>query len=156
MLEPRYAACWQAYLDTLPPDAPQRTAFVEAWPFGDSPALADQLGGLVLSGRKTATCSSLWAYEREGGTLPAPGQCSIILDGGGEPLCIIETVAVDVRAFREVDAAFAYDEGEDDRSLAAWRAAHWRYFTRTLAQHGLQPSADMPLLCERFRVVYPP
>ena len=154
MLEPRYAAYWQAYLDTLPPDAPQHTAFVEAWAFGDNPALAGELGGLVLSGKKTATCSALWAYEREGGTLPAAGQYSIILGGDGEPLCIIETVEVSVRAFNKVDAAFAYDEGEDDRSLAAWRAAHWRYFSRTLAEHGLQPSEEMPLVCERFRLVH--
>lgn len=154
MLEPRYASYWQAYLDTLPPNAPQRMAFVEAWAFGDNPALADELGKLVLSGTKTATCSALWAYEREGGTFPAAGQYSIILAGDGEPLGIIETVAVDVRAFADVDAAFAYAEGEDDRSLAAWREAHWRYFTRTLAAHGLQPSAEMPLICERFRLVF--
>ena len=55
MLEPRYAAYWQAYLDTLPPDAPQRTAFVEAWAFGDSPALADELGLNVLYAGHYAT-----------------------------------------------------------------------------------------------------
>ena len=154
MLEPRYAAYRQAYLDTLPPDAPQHTAFVEAWPFGDNPTLANELAGLVLAGIKTATCSSVWAYEREGGTLPTEGQCSVILGGDGEPLCIIETVEVNVRPFNQVDAQFAYDEGEGDRSLTAWRAMHWRYFTRTLAQHGLQPSEEMPLICERFRVVY--
>jgi uncharacterized protein YhfF len=63
-------------------------------------------------------------------------------------------VEVTIRPFNQVDSRFAYDEGEDDRSLAAWRAAHWRYFTRTLAVHSLRPSEDMPLVCERFRVVY--
>jgi len=47
-----------------------------------------------------------------------------------------------------VDAAFAHDEGEGDRSLAFWRSAHRAYFTR-LGQF----AEDMPLCCERFRVV---
>lgn len=154
MLAPRLESYWQTYLDTLPPDAAQRTAFVEAWAFGDNPALADELAALVQSGRKTATCSALWDYEREGTPLPAVGQYSIILSGDGEPLCIIETVEVTIRAFAEVDAQFAYDEGEDDRSLHMWREMHWRYFTRTLGSHGQQPSEQMPLVCERFRVVH--
>ena len=154
MLTPQQEAYWQTYLATLPANAPQRTAFVEAWPFGDNPQLADELAGLVLAGIKTATCTSLWELEGAGAPLPAPGQYSIILSGGGEPLCVIETVEAAIRPFDEVDSAFAYDEGEDDRSLVAWRREHWRYFTRTLAEHGLQPSEDMPLVCERFRVVY--
>ena len=154
MLTPTLEACWQSYLATLPQDAPQQTAFVEAWAFGDNPVLADELGQLVVAGIKTATCSTLWSYEDEGTPLPAAGQYSIILGGDGEPLCIIETVEITIRPFQEVDSRFAYDEGEDDRSLKAWREAHWRYFTRTLAVLGRQPSPDMPLVCERFRVIH--
>lgn len=154
MLAPQHEAYWQNYLATLPADAPQRTAFVEAWPFGDNPHLADELAQLVLAGIKTATCTALWSIEVEGATMPATGQYSIILGGDGQPLCIIETVEVNVLAFDEVDAQFACDEGEDDRSLAAWRTEHWRYFTRTLAAHGLQPAPTMPVVCERFRVVH--
>ena len=35
--------------------------------------------------------------------------------------CVIETTEVTYRRFSEVDAAFAYDEGEGDRSLAYWQ-----------------------------------
>ena len=52
------------------------------------------------------------------------------------------------RRFGEVDAAFAFDEGEGDRSLDHWRAAHQRYFTRLKLY---QP--DMMLWCERFELV---
>lgn len=160
MLAPELDSYWRAYLRTQPAAArqpeQQREPFVEAWAFGDNPRLADELGALVVAGVKTATCSSLWSLEREGAQLPAAGQYSIILGGDGQPLCIIETVEVNVRPFNEVDAAFACDEGEGDRTLAAWRREHWRYFTRTLAAHGLQPSATMPLVCERFRLVYCP
>jgi uncharacterized protein YhfF len=52
------------------------------------------------------------------------------------------------RRFNDVDAAFSSDEGEGDRSLAYWRAAHRRYFAR-LGQF----AENMLLYCERFRVV---
>ena len=34
------------------------------------------------------------------------------------PRCVIETTEVSYRRYDEVDAAFAYEEGEGDRSLA--------------------------------------
>ncbi len=47
-----------------------------------------------------------------------------------------------------VDAAFAFDEGEDDRSLESWRNAHRTYFGR----RG-QFAENMLLYCQRFRIV---
>jgi uncharacterized protein YhfF len=55
-----------------------------------------------------------------------------------------------------VDALFAYEEGEGDRSLAWWRDAHWRYFSRVCERIQRRPEEDMPLVCERFRVVFGP
>jgi uncharacterized protein YhfF len=144
---------WAAFRDTRAPGA--LPAAPEAWGFGDSAEMADALGALVRSGRKTATCSLLWQYEADGDPLPAVGEHSIILDGQGEPLCIIETVEVDVRPFECVDAAFAAAEGEGDGSLAYWRAAHWSFFELQCDRLGLTPAADMPLVCERFVVRFP-
>ena len=41
-----------------------------------------------------------------------------------------------------------------DRSLEYWREAHWRFFSRTLPNIDKEPATDMPLVCERFRVIY--
>ncbi|MBV8352732.1 MAG: ASCH domain-containing protein, partial [Verrucomicrobia bacterium] len=85
--------------------------------------------------------------------LPQTEDQSVVIDGNGAPVAIIETVAVFVVPFNEVPEQFAYDEGEGDRSLAYWREAHRNYFSR-------QPFKDrvfderMPLVCERFRVVH--
>lgn len=145
---------WQTYLITLPEAAPARRAAYVAEPFGDNPALADELGALALAGTKTATCSSLWEWEAEGKPITEVGAFWVVLDGRGAPLCIVETIEVTVRRFDEVDEAFAYEEGEDDRSLQAWREGHQRFFTRTLAAIGKEFTPEMPLVCERFRVVY--
>jgi uncharacterized protein YhfF len=150
----RIEAYWSSYLETLPADSPIRDEQYVAEAWGDSPRLANELGALIVAGTKTATCSALWEYEAEGEALPKTGLKTIVLDGNGAPLCIVETTEVVVRPFDEVDARFAYEEGEGDRSLEDWRDAHWRFFSRTLPEIGREPTMDMPLVCERFRVIY--
>lgn len=147
-------AYWRSYLDTLPAGSPLRDEQYVAEGWGDSPQMADELGALIAAGTKTATCSALWEYEAEGSPLPETGSKTIVLDGYNDPLCIVETTEVGVRPYNEVDARFAYEEGEGDRSLEYWREAHWRFFSRTLPNIGKEPTPDMPLVCERFRVIY--
>ena len=144
---------WQNYLKTLSEEAVANQSY-EADQFGDTPELANELGQLVLDGRKTATCSALWEWEAEQSPLPEVGAKAIVLDSENRPLCVIETTEVTVCTFDRVDAQFAYDEGEGDRSLESWRREHWQYFSRTLSEIGKVPTLDMPLVCERFRVVY--
>ena len=122
---------------------PERYRHLRTFAFGDSPALADELLELVVKGIKTATCST----EDEPNT-STPGERWVVLDGRGDPRCVIESVEITYRRYNEVDAAFAYDEGEGDRSLVHWRNAHRNYFTR-LGRF----SEDMMLMCERFRLI---
>lgn len=144
---------WRTYLATLSP-APGPGLQYVAVQFGDSPELADRLGASVVNGSKTATCSALCEWEAEGEPLPSVGSKRIVLDGGGIPLCVVETTEVTVLPLDEVGAAFAKEEGEGDLSLQYWREAHRRFFSRTLPKIGREASPDMPLVCERFRVVY--
>ena len=127
----------------------------EVWYFGDSQKLADELGELVASGRKTATASLYWEYEAEEEALPQVGGYSLITDYEGAPRAVIQTVEVRILPFDEVGTDFAADEGEGDLSLDFWRQAHWRFFGRTCAKLGLQADLKMPVVCERFRLLYP-
>jgi uncharacterized protein YhfF len=150
----RTEAYWRSYVDTLPADSSARDEQYVAEGWGDSPEMADELGALIASGTKTAACSALWEYEAEGEPLPKVGSKTIVVDGNGNPLCIVEMTEVEVVPYDRVDARFAYEEGEGDRSLAYWRDAHWRFFSRTLPNVGREPTTEMPLVCERFRVIY--
>lgn len=125
-----------------------------SWAFGDSPGMADELLSLVLDGTKTATTGALWHYEADGEPVPAAGDLSILLDGAGAPRALIRTTEARVVTFAQVDADLARDEGEDDRTLAAWRQGHERYFRRTLPPIGREFSPDMPVVCERFALLY--
>lgn len=146
---------YQSYLDQLPPGTPA-PARLDVWYFCDSQPCADELGQLALQGVKTATASLLWTYEKTGEPLPAAGQLSLITTWSGQPLCILETTRVYILPFNQVDAEQAYQEGEGDRSLAYWREAHWRFFGRECAALGREPAEEMPVVCERFRLVFPP
>ena len=117
---------------------------LESFAFGDNPELADELLALVLEGKKRATC---WAVA-EGMKGAELGKCMVALDGSGRPRAVLRTRELTQCRFGEVDASFAFDEGEGDRSLAFWRAAHQRYFTRLKLY-----APDMMLWCERFELV---
>jgi len=151
----RQEAYWQTFLENLPEGLQSTPATYQAWGFGDSPEMADSLGALVRDGIKTATASLVWAYEIEGEAMPKVGDHSMILDGRGAPMCIIQTTAVSMRPFNEVDETHAYLEGEGDRSLAFWRDVHWAFFSRECTVVGCEPSQEMPVVCERFKLVYP-
>jgi len=130
--------------------------FYEAFHFGDNPELADSLADLVLAGRKRATAGLIWAFEAEGKRPPRTGDLSVVTGWSGQPLCVIETLAVDVVPFDEVTAGFAAVEGEGDGSLAYWRQGHTEYFARECGRIGRTPSGAMLVACERFVVVYQP
>jgi uncharacterized protein YhfF len=117
---------------------------LDQFPFGDSAELADELLALILDGQKTATCWS--AHEGLKGS--EVGKRWVVLDGAGAPRAVLETVELVQRRFDEVDASFAFDEGEGDRSHACWRDAHEGYFARN---GGFEP--DMLLWCERFALI---
>jgi uncharacterized protein YhfF len=125
---------------------PSRGSKSVTFAFGDSPALADELLSLVLAGQKTATCGALRDFPEGSPDRPTVGRRDVVLDGQGRPSAVIETLEVTICRFDEVDERFALDEGEG--SLAEWRAAHEAYFGRN---GGFSP--DMPLTCERFRLV---
>lgn len=116
---------------------------LESFSFGDSPAMADELLGYVLSGAKTATC---WSVRD--GQLTEVGKRMVAKDGAGRPRAVVETVLLEQKRFSEVGLDFALAEGEGFATLEAWRADHRAYFTRN---GGFAP--DMMLWCERFRLV---
>ena len=126
---------------------------VVAETFGDSPQLADEIATLIVSGKKTATCSSHALYQLEGHPLPIIGFYTIVLDGDDQPVAIIKTTNVQLIEMNKVPAELAAKEGEGDLSLAYWYSGHKNYFTRALAEFGLEFSDDMFLVFEIFEVV---
>ena len=153
-IPPHLAPFWSDFARST--DCADEERFYEAFFFGDSEELANDLAALVLRGSKRATAGAAWSYEAEGLRLPQPGDLSIVTDWSGRPLCVIETQTVEVVPFQEVTAEFAATEGEGDGSLSFWREAHRQFFTRECATAGREFTESMLVSCERFSVVYSP
>ncbi|MFT4259838.1 ASCH domain-containing protein [Microbacterium sp.] len=141
----------RAVVPTLPETPPGSDRI---WGLGATPEQADRLLLLVLAGTKTATAGYLEEYEAEGAAVEQIGDLDILLDGAGAPRAIIETTSVDIRPFDEVTAEHAFAEGEDDRTLASWRRIHRDFYERFVAPECAFRN-DMPIVCQRFRLVYP-
>ena len=123
--------------------------------FGDSAALADKLLALVLSGRKRATASLARDYRRaDSPPFPSIGEFIVWLDGTGRPRCITRTTEVVVKPLSQVDDAFAWEEGEGDRSRSWWLTAHRNYFARQAEREGFPMHDDIETVFERFEVVW--
>jgi uncharacterized protein YhfF len=136
-------------LDGLP-------ATPEAWAFGAGPEMETELAELVVAGTKRATATSLEMLLLEGATMPQPGDHSVIYDGAETARCIIRTTSVHIAPLESVTDAFAWREGEGDRSRDEWLAGHRRYFGEEHRAAGLPFSDQIPVIFEEFVVVWPP
>lgn len=132
---------------------PEDSLLPPASAFGGTRAVADELAGLIVAGQKTATSGAVWDYEAEGEPLPERGGLEIVLDGGGHPRALIARTQVEVVPFDAVPEEHARLEGEGDGSLAHWRRVHEDFFTR-YASHDKGFARDMPVLLQRFEVLY--
>jgi len=150
-MDERQRAAIESFVDAARIATGLPIARFDAFAFGDSAGLADELAALVVAGRKRATTGLVAGYEAEGEPLPTPGEFGVVLNGEGNPVAMICTCEVTVRPFSDVDETFAWDEGEGDRSLRFWRDAHRRFFGRS----GTAFSDDSPVVCERFDLLYP-
>ncbi|HYF09459.1 MAG TPA: acetate--CoA ligase family protein [Acetobacteraceae bacterium] len=122
---------------------------------GDEPGFATEAADLILSGRKRATASLDRDYGPGRAPRPAPGDHVLIVDGAGRPRCIWQTTEVTVKPLAAVDEAFAWDEGEGDRTRETWLANHRWFFGRRVAAEDFVLTDEEPTVFERFRVVWP-
>ncbi|WAC67793.1 ASCH domain-containing protein [Microbacterium sp. SL75] len=117
----------------------------------------DRIVAAIRAGEKTATSSLVREYLVAGEPLPAVGDRGAVVDSAGEPVCVIETTAVEIVALRDVSLAHALDEGEGYASVADWRRGHVRFWTSDAMREELGSAFvvddDTSVVLERFAVV---
>jgi len=122
---------------------------------GDTAQLADELLALILTGAKRATACLLRDVELGRGQLAQVGGYVVVLDGRGTPAAIWRTRQVEIKPLNEVDDAFAWEEGEGDRTRDGWLRMHRKYFARRAAAEGFSFDDSMKAVFERFTLVWP-
>lgn len=130
----------------LPADIATRSPGAVTFRCGDNARLTAHILDLVRSGQKTVTCSALASYVASEAPLPEPGRTDIALDWDGHPVLAIQTVAVEIIPFDQMDAARVPAQGEF-RDLDDRRAGDERHRRRT---GHFAPNVPMPV--ETFRV----
>ena len=133
----------------------QEPKSLPAWYFCDNQKDADECAELVLNGVKRATSPALRWHEATNEPLAKPGDLNIVTDWAGNAMCIIETTHVEIVPFNQINADYAYLEGEGDKSLDYWMKVHKAYYQREAAEVGYTVTEDMPIVCETFKVVFP-
>ena len=138
---------WKAYLRQT--SQSESMAYAEVFSFGYGEQMADCLLNLVLKEKKTATC---WRYKTDD-EITQDGAKSIVLDGQGNPACIIETVETIILPYKEVDWTLAKLEGEDE-DLDSWKRNHKNFFEDEGKRKGFSFDENMLLCFEKFKVVF--
>lgn len=108
---------------------------------------------LIMTGRKTATFSTLASFLIDGEPLPVSGELYMVFDRSGTPRCIIELESVNIVPFNEVTWGMAQQEGEDN-SLEEWKEKQKEYLEDEGAVVGFEFAPDIKLIFQTFRVVY--
>lgn len=144
-------AYWQAFQKRNPAFAalPEPQSFY----YCDNKKDADECAELVVSKIKQATSPSLWWFEKHNEPLPRVGDLAIVTNWERIPKAIVRTTKVEVLRFKDVTEAYAFIEGEGDRSLDYWKAVHWDYYANEMKPFGEFPAEDMKVVCEYFETI---
>lgn len=145
---------WQQYLASREKEFEASEKPAGSFSFGSTLEDAQEIAVLVLAGIKTATGSLLWSYESEGKPLPRAGDFWVITGGADNPICIIRDTDIQIIPYDRVTIDYAIDGGEGDLTLECWRRIYWPYILSECARIDREPSEQIPLVMERFRLEY--
>jgi histidinol-phosphate aminotransferase len=116
----------------------------------------DEITVLALEGQKKATSHLEIDFEVNNIPVRKEGEYWLMLDKALNPRGIVQLTTVKITPFNEIDDAYAAIEGEGDSSLRHWKEVHEDYFKLQLGTWGREWSEDLPVVCEIFKLVYPP
>lgn len=142
---------WQKYLKESGKKATLK--YNGEYQLGENSETIIQNTALVLAGRKTLNCSSVYSFDIDMIPLPKPHDYYVVTDVNDNPVCIVQNKNISVMAFKDVTWDIAQKEGEYS-NIEQWRQAHIEFFEDEAALMGYEFSEDMPLLFEEFEVVY--
>ena len=142
-----------SFLASAPVDVRGRD--VGCWELGDEPEVVDARLERVKAGYQRASAGLLWLLDAHGEDPPRCGDLRVLRDAQGQAQAVVEVLESQVVPFGQVDEHFAVDVGEGDLSLTYWRRSHGQVFERQCRSLGYHPSDTMPVVCLRFRLVYP-
>ena len=140
---------WQKYIAAHPENKKRRYL---AWHYGTDKQTADRWARFVRDGRIQGAAYCAWAFEFDHTQEPKTDDYSVILDWDGNAVCIVKTVRVETVPFDQVTDGLARLEGS--RNTLEWREEKGAQYKAICARIGLEFSESLPVLFERYEVVF--
>ncbi len=108
----------------------------------------------IQSGAKTGTYTLPWLLEKTGQPRARDGDYVVLIDYDGTPTLLLRMVSQETVAFGAIDARITGLDGPSVRDVEVWKPLHQKFWDGELAAYGLSVTPDMPVLVERFALVY--
>ena len=108
----------------------------------------------IKEGEKVGTFSLPWLMESENIPVSHPGQPIILLSYDGKPEIVVQITDIEETIFGEIDYDVTKIDGPPVRDPEVWIPLHREYWNNILKPYGHLCTDDMPVIVERFQLVY--
>ena len=110
--------------------------------------------GFIKEGEKVGTFSLPWLMESENIPASHTGQPIILLSYDGKPEIVVQITDIEETIFGEIDYDVTKIDGPPVRDPEVWIPLHREYWNNILKPYGRSCTDDMPVIVERFQLVY--
>ena len=108
----------------------------------------------IKEGEKVGTFSLPWLMESENIPASHTGQPIILLSYDGKPEIVVQITDIEETKFGEIDYEVTKIDGPPVRDPEVWIPLHREYWNNILKPYGRSCTDDMPVIVERFKLVY--
>jgi uncharacterized protein YhfF len=143
---------WQTAKAAIP-DAGLGNDYQVRW-IGLDDQTTTQVLELIGMGDKTGTFTLPWIVEQSGDPMPQVGDAIILISFNGMPKTLLRLTQIEMVAFGDVTEAHTAVDGSPVRALEVWIPLHTAYWNELLRPFGLSVCDEMPVLVEKFEVLY--
>ena len=151
-IENELANFWQS-AKTAVPDGGLGDKYQVRW-IGLDDQTTEQIFELIRSGDKTGTFTLPWLVEQTGDPTPRVGDAIILVAFDGTPKILLRLTGIEEVAFGDITEAHTAVDGSPVRALEVWKPLHTAYWNERLQPFGLGVCDEMPVLVEKFEMLY--
>ena len=109
----------------------------------------------IKGGEKVGTFSLPWIMESENLPMTKKGMPIILLSYDGKPELIVQVTEIIETTFGQIDSDITNIDGPPVRDPEVWIPLHRDYWNGILTEYNRVCSNDMPVIVEKFKLVYP-
>lgn len=118
-----------------------------------NPKFAKIIMDLILTEKKRGLFGLKDLQDRQPEQVPVMGGVMVLVDYDGIPQGAVQTVKITPVAYKDINDEHLAVEGPDARKLEVWQKIHWPYWTQMLEPYGIEPSEDMIVVVEEFKLI---